>query len=136
LGIRTPRPLAVVEERWGVVRKRAYFIMAHTPGETIEEALRAVANDSAEVAHLLDQLGQLLQQLAAARISHGDFKATNFLLSSNRIYLLDLDGMRAHTTSSAFGRAFRQDLARLKRNWADLPLVERYLAERMPHFFQ
>ncbi len=136
LGIRTPRPLAVIEERWGVVRKRAYFIMGHTPGKTIDEALRAVADDSAAVAHLLDQLGQLLQQLAAARISHGDFKATNFLLSSNRIYLLDLDGMRSHKTSSAFERAFRQDLARLKRNWAGLPLVERYLSERMPHFLR
>ena len=135
LGIGTPHPLAVIEERWGVVRKRAYFIMAHRPGKTIDEALRAVVDDSAEVARLLDQLGQLLQQLAAARISHGDFKATNFLLSSNRIYLLDLDGMRAHKTSSAFERAFRQDLARLKRNWADLPFVGRCLAERMPHFF-
>ena len=136
LDISTPRPLAVIEERWGVVRRRAYFIMAYQPGKTIDEALRAVAYDPGKVARLLDQVGRLLHQLAAARLSHGDFKATNFLLSSGRLYLLDLDGMRAHATSSAFERAFRKDLARLKRNWADLPLVERGLAERLPPFFR
>ena len=136
LGISTPRPLAVIEERWGIVRQRAYFIMAYQPGNTIDEALRAAAADADQVARLLDQVGRLLQQLAAARLSHGDFKATNFLLSSGRLYLLDLDGMRSHATSSAFERAFRKDLARLKRNWADLPLVERGLAERLPPFFR
>ena len=130
LGINTPRPLAVIEERWGVVRRRAYFIMAYQPGNTIDEALRAAADDAVEVARLLDQVGRLLHQLATARLSHGDFKATNFLLSSGRLYLLDLDGMRVHKTDSAFNRAFRKDVFRLRQNWADSPQISDRLTDR------
>lgn len=127
LGIDTPRPLAVIEERCGVVRKRAYFIMAYRSGETIDEALRAATDDPRKVSYLLDQLTALIHQLAKARISHGDFKATNFLLSSGRLYLVDLDGMRAHKTASAFNRAHRKDILRLKQNWADARQISNQL---------
>jgi len=132
LGIDTPRPLAAIEERWGILRRRAYFIMAHQPGQTIDAALRAGADNPRAVGHLLDQLEELIKRLAAARISHGDFKATNFLLSSGRLSLVDLDGLKAHKTVFAFNRAFRKDLSRLERNWLDLPLVSRLLAQRLP----
>jgi tRNA A-37 threonylcarbamoyl transferase component Bud32 len=131
LGIATPRPLAVIEERWGGLRKKAYFIMAHQPGQTIDQALRAAIADPHQVKQLLTKLETLLGQLAAARISHGDCKATNFLLSSGRLYLVDLDGMRAHRRRSTFRRAFRRDMRRLVRNWQDLPDVQRELEARI-----
>lgn len=130
LGIDTPRPLAVIEERCGMLRKRAYFIMAYQPGKTIDEAVRAAADDSRKVSYLLDRLDALLQQLAKARISHGDFKATNFLLSSGRLYLVDLDGMRAHKTARTFNRAYRKDISRLEQNWADTRTIGNQLSGR------
>lgn len=131
LGIRTPRPLAVIEERWGGLRKQAYFIMAHLPGETIDQVIRAKINNPQALNDNLDQLEALLRQLAAARISHGDFKATNFLVSSGRLYLVDLDGMQAHRSSSGFERAFRKDLLRLQQNWQDLPQIISQLSPRL-----
>jgi tRNA A-37 threonylcarbamoyl transferase component Bud32 len=130
-GINTPQPLAVIEERWGTLRKRAYFIMAYQPGETIDEAFRRAVDDPRSVDGLLDQLGDLLKQLAVARISHGDCKATNFLLSSNGLNLVDLDGMRAHCFKTTHRRSFRRDMQRLSRNWQDLPQVQRGLATRI-----
>lgn len=131
LGIDTPQPLAVIEERWGGLRKRAYFIMAYLPGRTIDQVVRDEVLNQQALNGYLDQLEALLKRLAAAQISHGDFKATNFLISSGRLCLVDLDGMQAHRSSSGFKLAFRKDLLRLQHNWHDLPQVIRQLSERL-----
>ena len=131
LGIDTPQPMAVIEERWGGLRKQAFFIMAYLPGETIDQFVRAKIDDPQAIKDCLDQLEARLKQLAAAQISHGDFKATNFLLSAGRLCLVDLDGMQAHRSSSSFKLAFRKDLLRLQHNWHDLPQVTRQLSERL-----
>jgi tRNA A-37 threonylcarbamoyl transferase component Bud32 len=136
LGITTPQPLAVIEERWGGLRKRAYFIMAHLLGQTIDDAIIDAANDTHALEGYLDQLAALLKQLAAAQISHGDCKATNFLISSGQLYLVDLDGMQAHQSLSAFKRAFQKDLNRLQRNWNDLPQLNQLLTTRLHHLIQ
>jgi tRNA A-37 threonylcarbamoyl transferase component Bud32 len=121
LGIRTPRPIAVIEERWGIFRRRAYFIMAYLPGETLDKIVHAKIDDSQAIENCFDHLATLIKQLAAAQISHGDFKATNFLVSSSELHLLDLDGMTAHRFTGAFKRAFRKDLVRLSQNWSNFP---------------
>ena len=136
LGIDTPQPLAVIEERWGGLRRRAYFIMAYLPGQTIDQVLRAEMSNGKALGNGLDQLEALLKQLAAAQISHGDFKATNFLLSSGQLHLVDLDGMQAHRSLSAFKQAFSRDLYRLQRNWNDLPQVVQQLTARLRHLIQ
>jgi len=138
LGIHTPRPIAVIENRWGFLRKRAFFIMAYLPGETIEQIVRTKINDPQVIKDCLDQLEALLKQLAVAQISHGDFKATNFLISSGRLSLVDLDGMQAHRSISAFKQGFHRDLQRLQRNWRDFPMVYRQivdLTDRLMHAF-
>ena len=129
LGIRTPRPIAVIEERWGIFRRRAYFIMAYLPGETIDKIVHAKIDDSQAIESCFDHLATLIKQLAAAQISHGDFKATNFLVSSSQLHLLDLDGMTAHRINGAFKRAFRKDLVRLRQNWPDRPTISSRIAE-------
>jgi tRNA A-37 threonylcarbamoyl transferase component Bud32 len=129
LGIRTPRPIAVIEERWGIFRRRAYFIMAYLPGETLDKIIHAKIDDAQAIENCFDHLATLIKQLAAAQISHGDFKATNFLVSSSQLHLLDLDGMTAHRITGAFKRAFRKDLVRLRQNWPDLPNLSSRIAQ-------
>jgi tRNA A-37 threonylcarbamoyl transferase component Bud32 len=129
LGIRTPRPIAVIEERWGIFRRRAYFIMAYLPGETLDKIIHAKIDDAQAIENGFDHLATLIKQLAAAQISHGDFKATNFLVSSSQLHLLDLDGMTAHRITGAFKRAFRKDLVRLRQNWPDLPNLSSRIAK-------
>ncbi|MGB5096696.1 MAG: lipopolysaccharide kinase InaA family protein, partial [Porticoccaceae bacterium] len=61
----------------------------------------------------------IFASLAAARVSHGDLKASNFLVESTRrqLLLIDLDAMRLHRCDWCFRRAQRRDLARLLANW-------------------
>jgi Ser/Thr protein kinase RdoA (MazF antagonist) len=62
--------------------------------------------------------------LKRLNLSHGDLKATNLLVDQeNNLMLLDLDALRRHRRRAAFERAFARDLARLRANWADQPVL-------------
>jgi serine/threonine-protein kinase RIO1 len=68
---------------------------------------------------------QLLAQLREARISHGDFKATNLLWHAGQVWLIDLDSLQAHDSESHWQQAWARDRARLMRNWpAGSPMTE------------
>jgi tRNA A-37 threonylcarbamoyl transferase component Bud32 len=112
-GISSPPPVAVVERRWGWLRGRAWFVCAAVSGEN----LLALGERGALAPAIFESLRQLLLGLQRERISHGDFKATNFLVSGDAVTLIDLDAMRQHRSTAAFRRAFARDLRRLQRNW-------------------
>ena len=63
----------------------------------------------------------LLRNLSESKISHGDMKATNFLMSEEGPVIIDLDAMREHKNRERFHRAFNKDMDRFMRNWADHP---------------
>ena len=130
LGIATPRPLALVERRFGPLRGRAWLVTEHCPGVNLAEhfASRLDTPPAAEIA----ALGELFRQLAAARISHGDLKATNLLWHEGKVWLVDLDAMRQHDSAAAFARAWRKDRARLLRNWPANSALHIALANALP----
>jgi tRNA A-37 threonylcarbamoyl transferase component Bud32 len=130
LGIATPQPLALIEERWGPFRKCAYLVMSYLPGQTVEREIRENLDNPKALDVYTEKLSLLLEQLAVARITHGDLKATNFIVVDEELYLLDLDSMRNHRQTATFKRAFHKDMARLERNWDDLPHVRKGLAAR------
>lgn len=114
LGIPTPRPLALIEQRFGPLRGKAWLITLYCPGSTLLDHL---ATNALPPAAELATIGRLFAQLAAARISHGDLKATNLLWQDGEIQLVDLDAMRQHGDNGAFRRAWRKDRARFIENW-------------------
>lgn len=115
LGIATPRPLALIERRYGPLRSKAWLITEHCAGESLLAHL--VDHLDAPPAAELAALSDLFAQLAAVRISHGDLKATNLLWADGRITLVDLDAMRQHGGAASFARAWRKDRERLLENW-------------------
>ena len=128
-GIATPEPLALVEERFGPLRRRAFLVNAFCPGRDLLEILSADAEPPAEIgAALLD----LFCTLHALHISHGDLKATNLLWHDGQVVLIDLDAMTQHRSPHAHVQAWQRDRARFLRNWpAGSPLV-RWLDARLP----
>ena len=128
-GIATPEPLAIVEERFGLLRRRAFLINALCPGRD----LLALLSPDAEPP---DEMGAALMSffsaLHALRISHGDFKATNLLWHAGQVVVIDLDAMTQHRSAQAYAKAWRRDRARFLRNWpADSALV-RWFDTRLP----
>lgn len=90
-GIATPKPVAIVEERWGCLRGRAYWITEYVDGEPL---MTVWDKRKEQQEALLQQLHSILQILQVWRIYHGDMKASNILLASDGVYLLDLDALR------------------------------------------
>ncbi|MBK8893681.1 MAG: hypothetical protein IPN64_06375, partial [Propionivibrio sp.] len=73
-GIATPMPMAMIEERVGPLRRRAFLINEFCPGISLQKWLSPDAEPPGEVAQAIRELFQALHKL---RISHGDLKASN-----------------------------------------------------------
>lgn len=117
LGIPSVKPIAMIENRFGPLRGIAYFITEYVEGENALKCLQALKNPNGE----LEALISILHDLSKSRISHGDLKATNFVMSDKGPVILDLDAMREHRNRESFRRAFRRDLDRFQQNWQDKP---------------
>lgn len=128
-GIATPRPLAVIEERLGPLRGRAFLVNEHCPGACLLDVLDAgLLPEPALATALLELFGQL----HALRITHGDLKASNLLWDAGRVVLIDLDAMCQHASSAGFARAWRRDRARFLRNWPAQSPLYNWLEDSLP----
>jgi tRNA A-37 threonylcarbamoyl transferase component Bud32 len=123
LGIETARPVALLEKRCGPLRGRAYFVSEYIEGP------HALAFFQDETNTYMIEVGRriagIFQKLRAARISHGDMKATNMIIRLGTPVLTDLDAMRFHRGRRSFASAQRKDMERFLHNWIDMPEVGR-----------
>ncbi|PKO58869.1 MAG: hypothetical protein CVU19_06670 [Betaproteobacteria bacterium HGW-Betaproteobacteria-13] len=128
-GIPTPTPLALVEERWGPLRGRAWLITEHCPGIDL---LTHLDPDSAPPPAEASALHILFATLYRERISHGDLKATNLLWDGKDVQLIDLDAMQQHRSDAAHKRAWQRDRKRLLRNWPPDCALSGWLDAHLP----
>ena len=130
-GIPTARPVALLEERFGPLRGRAWYISEFVAGDDASSLCGQATLDKAGQIRAGQQLTNLLAQLALSSLSHGDMKATNFILSEGGAVVIDLDAMRKHDAAESFHRAQRRDLKRFMRNWDACPETRTMFAEMM-----
>jgi serine/threonine-protein kinase RIO1 len=71
--------------------------------------------------------------LHQARITHGDFKATNLLWHAEHVWLIDLDSMQFHKAEADYHRAWMKDRARFVRNWPQGSALTAWLETHLPH---
>lgn len=122
--IATPRPIALVERRIGPLRHTAYFITEFHAGEPASDFFRRNDIGEGDKAALASRIAALIRQLRVLNVSHGDMKATNFLIAENGPALIDLDAMRKHRDTAAADRALQRDIRRFMQNWVDAPAIE------------
>lgn len=111
-GIDSPAPVMMLEQRWGPLRRRAYFVSEYRS----EPALTIEGCDSGYPS-LSTQFDLLLTRMLRFRIVHGDMKITNFLAGNDGPVVLDLDATRRVGSKRRFARLFAKDLKRLLANW-------------------
>lgn len=132
LGIATPQPLAVIENRWCGLRGRAWLISEYCGEQDIIDRLARYKDGAAVPEAEINALVELLNALIREKISHGDLKGHNILWHQQRCYLIDLDAMQQHQSMRSFTRAYLKDRTRLLRNWPqDSPLYT-LLDQRLP----
>lgn len=132
LGIATPKPLALLEQRIFWLRRKAYLVTEYLPGPDIIERFAPYATTGDAPESELQALDRLFAQLIRERISHGDLKGHNVFWHQDRWALIDLDAMCQHSSQSAFAAAFAKDRARLMRNWPADSALHQLLEQRLP----
>ncbi len=128
-GIPTPAPLALVEERLGPLRRRAWLVSEYCPGANLLSHLVADREPPAAEGQAISQLFAAMHR---ARITHGDLKAMNLLWHAGQVWLIDLDDLVQHGSAAAHSRAWSRDRARLLRNWPVGSALYRWLDDRLP----
>lgn len=119
--IPTAAPIAYVETRAGPLKGRSWVVNEYVDGSVCLDYVLHEASQR-EVAELAARFERLFRQLARLRITHGDMKASNFILRENRLpVLIDLDGMRRHSSDASYEAAHKRDRERFLKNWRDRP---------------
>jgi len=119
--IATHKPLALVEDRLGCLRRRAYFLSEYVDAPDVSQyfSQSISLSEKEAVAH---KLATLFYKLYLLKITHGDCKASNIKIVDGSPVLIDLDGMNAHSlcwlANPWFERQYVKDLKRLIRNWS------------------
>ncbi len=128
IGICTARPVAMIENRLGPLRGRSYYISEYVDGRLCLDYLA----DSPDSEGVIADIKEIFGKMHAHRISHGDMKASNLLISAGRVVVLDLDAAQEHQKPSRFARAYRRDRSRLLRNWDAGSALHRNLQAAIP----
>jgi len=114
LGIPTPKTLGFIEQRVGPFRKTAYLVCEYSDGQELIDAYQSRMPTEPELA----QLKTIFSVLRRYKISHGDLKASNLLITQDgEISLIDLDAMQEHCSDSTFQKAYAKDQQRFLKNW-------------------
>ncbi|AHF65668.1 MULTISPECIES: lipopolysaccharide kinase InaA family protein [Pseudomonas] len=132
LGIATPRPLAVLEQRVLGLRRKAYLVTEFLSGPDIIKRFAPYVESGDVPENELLALDLLFEQLIRERISHGDFKGHNLFWHQDRWALIDLDAMQQHSSQSSFAAAYARDRARFIRNWPAGSALHQLLEQRLP----
>lgn len=127
-GIKVPEPIAVIEKKTGPFTSQSWFISREQSGTDLLSTWQQLPPTDT----LLQQVGELAQALTVSRISHGDMKATNFIVADDNIYVIDYDGCRQHNNGSSLKQAQAKDWRRLRANWPDNTELQRQLDNYLP----
>ena len=131
-GISTPQPVALLKFNRDRLRPKGYFITRYVEGI---DAKRWFGDESMTLEQkqaMVQKFTAMLSQLDELRITHGDMKATNFLIVEGEPMLIDLDAMKQHRCRYAFARAQRRDRERFMRNWQSQPELYSLFESALP----
>ena len=120
LKIRTARPLALLETRWGWFTGVSYLVMPDCGERNLSQALSSDPDCFEQVA--LPTI-DILKGLQAAGLSHGDLKATNFVLAEQDVVLIDYDAVVRGDNAG--------DIKRFLANWDEHPDLQARWSERL-----
>ena len=112
--IATPKPLAYIEQRRGLLTWKSYLVTEYIEGLSLYNYLRDENVPQEKRKTAMQQVKNLLDKLARYRITHGDLKHTNILITKNGPVLTDLDSMQFHKYNLTFRIKRVKDLLRFE----------------------
>ena len=117
----TPLPIARSVRKHGPFRAEAFYVSAAVDAQSLQQVLAGDAPLTPMQQQLIERVADLLRELQALQLVHGDTKASNILVRDGKPILLDLDAMQLVTSARAHRRRFGKDVQRLLKNFAEQP---------------
>jgi tRNA A-37 threonylcarbamoyl transferase component Bud32 len=115
LNIATPEPLAYIERRKGLLVDKSYLVTRYINGQSLYEFLRDDNVTQQQRSTVTQEVKNLLDKMVKHRITHGDLKNSNILVTKIGPVLIDLDGMKVHKWSWSCQAQKAKDLERLAK---------------------
>jgi len=115
LDIATPKPLAYIEQLKKKLVWKSYLVTEYVEGQKLYDFLRNgnIAEEQRSTA--MQQVKNLLDKIGKYRITHGDLKHTNILITDNGPTITDLDGMKVHKWNWAYKISRAKDFRRFTK---------------------
>ena len=103
------------------MRGVSFFLCDYVEGITLFDLVRDHNPEPSQLDELAMAFSQIWQGLGRLRLTHGDMKATNYIVDQEgKIWMLDLDGMRRRKLGLSWKRQRDKDRRRFMKNWQDL----------------
>lgn len=123
-GIRTPFPLAFLEHQVGPLKTRSYVLTQYVAGTPLLDFVAKNRVPDNTLRTLATEFAHIWHRFEANQITHGDMKATNFLVTPDlRLFVIDLDAMQQRRSKHRFQRHHRKDWDRFMKNWRRQPKI-------------
>jgi len=116
LNIATPRPICYIDQRRGLLTWKSYLTTEYVEGQILYHFLRDSNVTQERRSTVARQVAELLDKLGKYRITHGDLKHSNILITETGPVLTDLDAMKVYRCNWWFKIKKNKDIARLKKN--------------------
>lgn len=127
-GIDTIRPVALMEERYlKFLRGRSYLVYEFVAGESLDRVLLTQGDNQEQY---IERACAIVDRLTTHGIVHGDLKCTNFIVSGDRVVLVDLDSTR-RLAGGGPAADLDNDRRRFLRNWVDHPQLLKQFEQRL-----
>lgn len=103
-GLKTPKPIAVLEKRVAFLWTSTYLIFDYQKGETLETLLKERGLSLKDKWALLQKVTHHLETFYQQRWVHRDLTLRNIFISQNELYFLDLDDVHSYAFNNYFFR--------------------------------
>lgn len=121
-GIPTAKPIAFIEKRIFGLRGTSYLLTEYIDAPHIGDYFCHCNPE--QIQQTVKNLMVILTNLAKLRVTHGDLKMTNILITKEGPVLIDLDGMVYHHSNFTLEHSFRKEFQRLLDNWEHQPIIK------------
>jgi serine/threonine protein kinase len=115
LGIATPKPSAYIELYKGKLIWQSYLVTEYVKGQNFYYFLRDDKTKDQRRLNAIQQVEDLLDKMGKYRITHGDLKHTNILITEDGPVLTDLDGIKVHRCNWTHKIRHTKDLQRFDK---------------------
>jgi serine/threonine protein kinase len=112
LNIPTPKPLAFIEQRIVGIIWSCYFLTEYEIGQSLHNFLKDSYLTDNHRKQTVKEVTELLNNMGKHRISHGDLKHSNIIITDKGPKIIDLDAITVHKCNWTYKIRYRKSMLR------------------------